>query len=66
MFNVHNAISTPDETEERFQKFMKHLNLNLTKEELKSARNYFNHGFDNSAHLQSLISGQQKFNFDEE
>jgi hypothetical protein len=42
------------------------MNLNLTKEELKSARNYFNHGFDNSAHLQSLISGQQKFNFDEE
>ena len=66
MFNVHNAISTPDETEERFQKFIKHMNLDLTKEELKSARNYFNHGFDNSAQLQSFISGQQKFNFDEE
>ena len=66
MFNVHNAISTPDETEERFQKFIKYMNLDLTKEELKSARNYFNHGFDNSAQLQSFISGQQKFNFDEE
>jgi len=66
MFNVHNAISTPDEIEERFQKFIKHLNLDLTKEELISAFNYFNYGFDNSSQLKSFISGQQKFNFDKE
>jgi len=66
MFAVHNAISTPDEIEERFQKFMKHMNLDLTKEELNSARNYFTHGFDNSAQLNSIISGQQSIKFDEE
>ncbi len=66
MFAVHNAISTPDEIEERFQKFMKHMNLDLTKEELISARNYFTHGFDNSAQLSSLIAGQQTIKFDEE
>ena len=66
MFAIHNAISTPDEIEERFQKFIKHMNLDLTKEELLSARNYFNYGFDNSSQLRSFISGQQKFNFDKE
>ena len=49
MFALHNAISTPKETEERFEKLMSYLNLNLSKEQLKSARNYFEYGFDNSS-----------------
>jgi hypothetical protein len=38
---------------------MKFLKLELSKEDLKSARNIFTHGFDNSGQLNSLISGQQ-------
>jgi len=63
MFALHNSISTPAENEERFQKLMKFLDLDLTKEKMISARNYFNQGFDNSGQLNSLISGQQKFDF---
>jgi hypothetical protein len=59
MFTLHNSISTPDENEERFQKLMKFLKLELSKEDLKSARNYFLHGFDNSEQLNSFLSGQQ-------
>lgn len=65
MFALHNSISTPAENEERFQKLMKFLDLDLTKEKMISARNYFNQGFDNSGQLNSLISGQQKFDFNE-
>ena len=59
MFTLHNSISTPDENEERFQKLMKFLDLELSKEQMKSARNYFFHGFDNSEQLNSFLSGQQ-------
>ncbi len=63
MFALHNAISTPDEDEERFQKFMKFMNLDLTKEQTASIRNYFIYGFDNSKQLNSIISGQLSINF---
>jgi hypothetical protein len=59
MFTLHNSISTPDENEERFQKLMKFLKLELSREQMKSARNYFLHGFDNSEQLNSFLSGQQ-------
>ena len=65
MFALHNAISTPDENEERFQKFIKHLNLDLTKEQLNSARNFFIHGFDNSAQLNNIIAGQKTLPFED-
>ena len=63
MFALHNAISTPDEDEERFQKFLKFMNLDLTKEQTISMRNYFIHCFDNSKQLNSIISGQLSINF---
>ena len=59
MFTLHNSISTPDENEERFNALMKFLKLELSKEDLKSARNIFTHGFDNSGQLNSFLSGQQ-------
>ena len=65
MFTLHNSISTPDENEERFNALMKFLDLDLSKEDLKSASNIFTHGFDNSGQLNSFISGQQKFDFNE-
>ena len=48
-----------DKHGERFQKLMKFLDLELSKEQMKSARNYFLHGFDNSEQLNSFLSGQQ-------
>ena len=63
MFTVHNAISTPDENEKRFQALMKFLKLEMSKEDMKSAWNYFEYGFDNSSSLNSLNSGQKKFDF---
>jgi hypothetical protein len=66
MFALHNSISTPKENEERFEALMKFLDLDLTKEQMVSARNIFTHGFDNSGQLNSFISGQQKFRFDED
>jgi hypothetical protein len=65
MFTLHNSISTPDENEERFNALMKFLKVELSKEDLKSARNIFTYGFDNSGQLNSFISGQQKFDFNE-
>jgi hypothetical protein len=65
MFALHNAISTPKENEERFEKLMKFLNLDLTKEQMNSARNYFNNGFDNSAQLSSFLARQQVMKFDD-
>jgi hypothetical protein len=65
MFTLHNSISTPDENEERFQKLMKFLDLDLTKEQMISARNYFNQGFDNSGQLNSFLSGQQVLKFED-
>jgi len=66
MFTIHNSISTDGEIEERFQAFMKFAKLDLSKEDMKSARNIFKHGFDNSQQLNSFLSGQQKLTFDED
>ena len=66
MFTLHNSISTPDENEERFNALMKFLKLELSKEDLKSARNIFTYGFDNSEQLNSFITGQQKFDFNKD
>ena len=63
MFTLHNAISTPDELEERFNALMKFLKLELSKEDMNSARNYFLYGFDNSKTLDDMRTGQQKFDF---
>jgi hypothetical protein len=65
MFTLHNSISTPAENEERFNALMKFLKLELSKEDLKSARNIFTHGFDNSGQLNSFISGQQVLKFED-
>jgi len=63
MFALHNAISTPDELEERFDTLVKFLKLDLSKKELNSLRNIFLYGFDNSKTLDDIITGQQKFDF---
>jgi len=63
MFTLHNAISTPDELEERFIKLVDYLKLDLSKEELRSLRNIFLYGFDSSKSLDNLRVGQQKFDF---
>jgi len=65
MFTLHNSISTPDENEERFQKLMKFLDLDLTKEQIISARNYFNQGFDNSEQINHIFSKQQVLKFED-
>ena len=65
MFTLHNAIHTPDELEERFQKLMKFLNLELSKDEMISARNYFNQGFDNSKQINQILSQQRVMNFED-
>ena len=63
MFAVHNAISTPDELEERFNTLVKFLKLDLSKKELNSLRNIFLHGFDSTNALDNIYTGQQKFDF---
>jgi hypothetical protein len=65
MFTLHNSISTPNEDEEKFQKLMKFLDLDLTKEQMISARNYFNQGFDNSEEINKLFSKQQVLRFED-
>ena len=65
MFTLHNAISTPKENEEKFEALMKFLDLDLTKQQIMSARNYFNNGFDNSAQLSSFLARQQVMKFDD-
>ena len=65
MFTLHNSISTPNENEEKFQKLMKFLDLDLTKEQMISARNYFNQGFDNSEQINKLFSKQQVLRFED-
>ena len=64
MFTLHNAISTPDELEERFEALMKFLKLELSKEDMNSARNFYLYGFDNSQQLNNMLSGQQVIKFD--
>ena len=65
MFTLHNSISTPDEDEERFNALMKFLKLELSKEDLKSARNIFTHGFDNSKQINQILSQQRVMNFED-
>jgi hypothetical protein len=66
MFALHNAISTPDELEERFDTLVKFLKLDLSKKELNSLRNIFLYGFDSTKSLDNINTGQQKFNFSED
>jgi hypothetical protein len=65
MFALHNAISTPDELEERFNILVKFLKLDLSKKELNSLRNIFLYGFDSTKSLDNINTGQQKFDFNE-
>jgi hypothetical protein len=63
MFALHNAISTPDELEERFDTLVKFLKLDLSKKELNSLRNIFLYGFDSTKSLDNINTCQQKFDF---
>ena len=64
MFSLHNAISTPDELEERFNKVVDHLKLDMSKNELNSLRNIFLLGFDSTKSVEKIYTGQQKFDFE--
>ena len=66
MFSLHNAISTPDELEERFNKVVDHLKLDMSKNELNSLRNIFLLGFDSTKSLEKINTGQQKFDFEKD
>jgi hypothetical protein len=66
MFSLHNSISTPDELEDRFQKLIKFLELDLSKEQVISARNYFNYGFDNTKQINQIVNGQLSMNFEKD
>ncbi len=66
MFTLHNAISTPKEIEDRFQVLMDYLKLDLSKEEMKSIRNLYEYGFDNSKQLNQLFSGQKTLDFEKD
>ena len=63
MFALHNSISTPDESEERFNTLVTYLKLDLSKKELNSLRNIFLYGFDSTKSLDNINTGQQKFDF---
>jgi hypothetical protein len=63
MFALHNAISTPDESEERFNTLVAYLKLDLSKKELNSLRNIFLFGFDSTKSSDNINTGQQKFDF---
>ena len=65
MFSIHNSISTPEENDKKFQALMKFLDLDLTKEKMISARNYFNQGFDNSEQINNILSKQQVMKFED-
>jgi hypothetical protein len=65
MFALHNSISTPDESEERFNTLVAHLKLDLSKKDLNSLRNIFLFGFDSTKALDNINTGQQKFDFNE-
>jgi hypothetical protein len=66
MFALHNAISTPEESEERFNKVVDYLKLDLSEKELGSLRNIFLYGFDSSKSLHNINIGQQKFDFEKD
>jgi len=63
MFSLHNAISTPEDSEERFNALVKFLKLELSQKELNSLRNIFLYGFDSTKSLDNINTGQQKFDF---
>jgi hypothetical protein len=65
MFAIHNAIYTPDELEENLNTLVDHLKLDLSKKELDSLRRIFIYGVDTSKALDHMITGQQKFDFNE-
>jgi len=66
MFAIHNSIFTPDEMEENIKVAIKHFNLDLSSKEIQSFKNIMNYGCDTSEKLDSLISGQQKFDFNQD
>jgi hypothetical protein len=66
MFTLHNAISTPDQLEDRFQNLIKFLKLDLSKEQIISARNYFNYGFDNSEQINKIRNKQLALEFEKD
>jgi hypothetical protein len=66
MFTLHNAISTPDQLEERFQNLIKFFKLNLSREQMNSARNYFNYGFDNSEQINKIRNKQLALEFEKD
>jgi hypothetical protein len=66
MFTLHNAISTPDQLEERFKNLIKFLKLDLSKEQIISARNYFNYGFDNSEQINKIRNKQLALEFEKD
>ena len=66
MFTLHNAISTPDQLEERFQNLVKFFKLDLSKEQINSARNYFNYGFDNSEQINKIRNKQLALEFEKD
>jgi hypothetical protein len=66
MFTLHNAISTPDQLEERFKNLIKFLKLDLSKEQINSARNYFNCGFDNSEQINKIRNKQLTLEFEKD
>jgi hypothetical protein len=66
MFTLHNAISTPDQLEERFKNLIKFLKLDLSKEQINSARNYFNYGFDNSEQINKIRNKQLTLEFEKD
>ena len=66
MFTLHNSISNPAEIEERFKALMNFLKLDLSKEDMKTVRNLFEYGFDNSKQINTITSGQTSFQFEKD
>jgi hypothetical protein len=66
MFAVHNSIFTPEEMEENIKAVVKHFNLDLSNKDLQSFKNIMNYGYNTGEKLDSLLSGQQKFDFNED
>jgi len=65
MFAVHNAISTPEENEEKLQLILKNFNLDLDSAELYSLRYIIHNGCIPSLNMKNMIHGQLSFDFEE-